>query len=323
MTPADTAGLLLDWFSRHARALPWREGYDPYKILVSEFMLQQTQVDTVLPYFERWIARYPDLASLAKAGDADAMKLWEGLGYYARCRSLLAAARAMVKEGYAQPPASAETLLKYPGIGPYTAGAVAGIAYNAPVPAVDGNAERVTARLFDIEEAAGSPALKKLATEKILGMMPQGEARAFNQALMELGALVCSPKKPLCGECPWTAYCRAKERGVQLERPLPKVRPATEKISAWGALIDFEGAYLLHRRPIDAGKTAEKLWAGFWEIPWFPRTKDAQTDTTLWGQEHGVECEVRAEVGTARFSFTNHAVTARLLSCELKNISPL
>jgi A/G-specific adenine glycosylase len=313
---------LAGWFSRHARPLPWREDYDPYKILVSEFMLQQTQVDTVLPYFERWMARYPDLASLAEADEADAGKLWEGLGYYARCRNLLAAARAMVRDGHTAPPPSVEALLKYPGIGPYTAGAVAGIAYNIPVPAVDGNAERVMARLFDIEEAAGSPALKRAAAEKVLEMMPKDGARAFNQALMELGALVCLPpkKEPLCRECPWGrgTECRAKERGVQAERPLPKVRAVTEKISAWGALIAFEDDYLLRRRPAGKG-----LWAGFWEIPWFPRNADARIDTALWGREFGIVCGVCGEIGTTRFSFTNHAVTARLLSCELKGLSPL
>jgi A/G-specific adenine glycosylase len=200
---------------------------------------------------------------------------------------------------------------------------VAAIAYTFPAPAVDGNAERVTARLFDIEEAAGSPALKRLATEKILEMMPKDNARAFTQALMELGALVCSPKKPLCGECPWGACCRAKARGVQSERPLPKARPATEKISAWGALIacgDARPSYLLRRRPAGKG-----LWAGLWEIPWFPRgqKENAQADAALWGREFGIECAVRGEMGTARFSFTNHAVTARLLSCELKEISPI
>jgi A/G-specific adenine glycosylase len=321
-TAKKLAEFLLAWFSRHARPLPWREDYDPYKILVSEFMLQQTQVDTVLPYFERWIARYPSLTALAEAGEAEAGKLWEGLGYYARCRNLLAAARAMVADGYAAPPSSVEALLKYPGIGPSTAGAVAGSAYNSPVPAVDGNVQRVMARLFDIEEAAGSSALKKLAAEKILEMMPKDNARAFNQALMELGALVCLPpkKEPLCGECPWGRGndCRAKERGVQQDRPLPKVRAVTEKISAWGVLIAFEGDYLLRRRPAGKG-----LWAGFWEIPWFPRNADARLDTAFWGREFGIECEVRGEIGTARFSFTNHAVTARLLSCELQGFSPL
>jgi A/G-specific adenine glycosylase len=308
--------LLLEWFSRHARALPWREDYDPYKILVSEFMLQQTQVDTVLPYFERWISAYPDLASLAGAADAKAEKLWEGLGYYSRCRSLLSAARIMVEEGHATPPPSVEALSRYPGIGPYTAGAIASIAYNVSVPAVDGNVERVTSRLFDLEETGGSPALKRLVTGKVSEMMPEGEARNFNQALMELGALVCLPKAPLCTDCPWSEVCIARKRGVQEVRPLPKARPAVEKIRAWGVLCFAEGSCLLHRRP-DKG-----LWAGFWEIPWFARkTENVRADGGAWGQDVGLECLSWEEIGTARFSFTNHRVTAWFVTCQA-NILP-
>jgi A/G-specific adenine glycosylase len=307
------AALLLEWFSRHARSLPWREDYDPYKILVSEFMLQQTQVDTVLPYFERWMSIYPDLTSLAEADDAKAEKLWEGLGYYSRCRNLLSAARIMVGEGHTTPPASVEALSRYPGIGPYTAGAIASIAYNLPVPAVDGNVERVASRLFDLEEAGGSLALKRRAAEKVLETMPKGEARAFNQALMELGALVCLPKAPRCADCPWNTACLAKNRGVQELRPLPKTGPLVEKIQAWGVLCLSEGNCLLHRRP------ERGLWAGFWEIPWFRRrTENLRSDTGIWGQEVGVQCLSWKEIGTARFSFTNHRVTAWFATCQVE-----
>jgi A/G-specific adenine glycosylase len=306
------AALLLEWFSRHARALPWREDYDPYQILVSEFMLQQTQVETALPYFERWMSVYPDLTSLAEADDASALKLWEGLGYYSRCRNLLAAARAMVKAGHKTPPASAEALSQYPGIGPYTAGAVASIAYNLPVPAVDGNVERVAARLFDLEQTAGTLALKRSAAEEVLRTMPKGESRAFNQALMELGALVCLPhKSPLCSDCPCGGVCLARKRGVQSLRPLPRARPLVEKIQAWGVLCFVEGRCLLLRRP------PKGLWAGFWEIPWFRRqTENAAADVTAWGLEVGVRYLSCEEVGTVRFSFTHHHVTAWFVTCE-------
>jgi A/G-specific adenine glycosylase len=309
--PKTTASLLVEWFSLHARPLPWRKDYAPYSVLVSEFMVQQTQVDTVIPYFEKWMSTYPDLASLAKASEADAAKLWEGLGYYSRCRNLLAAARAIIAEGHEAPPPSVENLSRYPGIGPYTAGAVASIAYNIPTPAVDGNVERVMARLFDLKEAAGSPVLRRVASEKVSAMMPKGEARAFNQALMELGALVCLPRKPLCGECPCQDHCLAARNGVQSERPLPKARPNLEKISAWGVLPVIDGAFLLRRRP------EKGLWAGFWEIPWFPRkTEDALADLRAWGEEVGLECRSCEEVGTARFSFTNHQVTAWFVTCD-------
>jgi A/G-specific adenine glycosylase len=307
------AALLLDWFSRHARALPWRMSYDPYEILVAEFMSQQTRIETALPYFERWVARYPDLNALAEADAAEAEKLWEGLGYYSRCRNLLSAARAMVGDGHEKPPSSIEALSRYPGIGPYTAGAVASIGYNVAAPAVDGNAERVMSRLFDIEKTAGSSALRKLTAEKIIEMMPEGEARFFNQALMELGALVCLPQKPLCPDCPWGKGCLARARGVETARPLPKARPAVKKIPAWGALFTINGACLLRRRP-SAG-----LWAGFWEIPWFPReTENTLDEIPAWGQKQnlGIECLSCAEAGVARFSFTSHRVTARFVICE-------
>jgi A/G-specific adenine glycosylase len=276
-------------------------------------MLQQTQVDMVIPYFEKWTSAYPDLASLAQASEADAAKLWEGLGYYSRCRNLLAAARAMIAEGYEKPPFSVEELSRYPGIGPYTAGAMASIAYNVSVPAVDGNVERVIARLFDLEEAAGSLTLRRAASEKVSEMMPEGKARAFNQALMELGALVCLPRKPLCGKCPCRNHCLAARNGVQLKRPLPKARPTVEKISAWGVLPVIDGAFLLRRRP------QKGLWAGFWEIPWFARkTEDVFSDLRSWGEEIGLECYSYVEVGTARFSFTNHQVTAWFVTCNAR-----
>ncbi|MDR1376910.1 MAG: A/G-specific adenine glycosylase [Synergistaceae bacterium] len=312
------AELLQEWFSRHARALPWREDYDPYKILVSEFMLQQTQVETVLPYFERWMSAYPDLTSLAEADESSVVKLWEGLGYYSRCRNLLSAARAMISEGYTTPPASVEALSRYKGIGPYTAGAIASIAYNLPASAVDGNVERVAARLFDLEQAAGGSALKRLTAEVISKTMPEKEPRVFNQALMELGALVCLPKKPLCADCPCGSVCLAKQRGIQLSRPLPKIRPSVEKIQAWGALCFVDDRCLLRRRP-DKG-----LWAGFWEIPWFARqTENAHADISAWGQEIGIECLSCEEIGTVRFSFTNHHVTAWFVICEARPLSRL
>jgi A/G-specific adenine glycosylase len=305
------AARLLEWFSRHARVLPWREDYDPYKVLVSEFMLQQTQLETVLPYFEKWMSVYPDLASLAEADDSSAVKLWEGLGYYSRCRNLLSAARAMVREGHAAPPASPEALSRYPGIGPYTAGAIASIAYNLPVPAVDGNVERVMARLFDLEQTAGSPALKRRAAEEVSKTMPKETPRAFNQALMELGALVCLPKSPLCEDCPCCDLCLARKGGVQPLRPLPKTRPSVEKIQAWGVLCSVDGLCLLRRRP------SKGLWAGFWEIPWFRRqTENPHADVRAWGLEVGIECLSWEEIGTVRFSFTNHRVTAWFVTCE-------
>lgn len=313
----DISRLLLEWFSKNARDLPWRRNYDPYEVMVSEFMLQQTQVDTVLPYFERWMARFPDLRSLAAADEPDVEKLWEGLGYYSRARNLLKTAQMMAGEGYIQPPATAAELLRYPGFGPYTAGAVASIAANEPTPAVDGNVERVLSRLCDIAETAGSGALKRAAAAIVMRLMPPGEARAFNQALMELGALVCLPKNPKCGECPWEGSCLACERGVQIRRPLPAERPATEKIDAWMVLWRCGEEFLLRRRP------AKGLWAGLWEIPWFARTGGTTSDIEEHARELNIECFSLRETGSIRFSFTNHRVTAWCVVCEAKDLSPL
>jgi A/G-specific adenine glycosylase len=188
------------------------------------------------------------------------------------------------------------------------------------VPAVDGNVERVMSRLFDLEATGtgNNLAFKRLVAKKVSEAMPRGEARAFNQALMELGALVCLPKAPLCTECPWGDLCLAKERGVQELRPAPKARPAVEKIRAWGVLCFVEGGCLLRCRP-DKG-----LWAGFWEIPWFARsTEDIRADGGVWGQDVGVECLSWKEIGTTCFSFTNHRVTAWFATCEAKVLPSL
>lgn len=306
---------LVNWFVQHSRSLPWREDYDPYKVMVSEFMLQQTQVDTVLPYFQRWMNCYPNLKALAASSEAEVEKLWEGLGYYSRARNLLKAARVMVDEGFSHPPASKEALMRYPGIGPYTAGAIASIAYNIPVTAIDGNVERVMARFLDESLAAGSRVLKQRAEETVLKMMPKDQARIFNQALMELGASLCAPKKVQCSGCPIRSHCLAFVSRSQLERPLPKVRPATVKIEAWSVLFRQKKLFLLHRRP------PKGLWANFWEIPWFPRTANTiSSDLNLWGEVPGLRAVSSLELGSIQFAFTHYRVTAWCLLSEVETL---
>ena len=325
------AWLLVEWFRRHARVLPWREGvYDPYKILVSEFMLQQTQVGTVIPYFERWMARWPDLSSLAAADEAEALKLWEGLGYYSRCRNLLKAARAMVKAGYDCPPASVEELRAFPGIGDYTAGAIASIGHDLPVPAVDGNVERVISRLLGMEEPSGSTALRRRVTDSVSVMLKgtggsHGERvspREFNQALMDLGATVCTPSRggvPFCGECPWEKSCLAHETGRERELPLPRQRAPISQEDAWGFLaVSQNERLLLHRRP------NKGLWADMWEVPWFARNGDFGRDFDAWRLSCGLELQLDKdslrEVGSTSFSFTTHHVRAWVVVCTVKDI---
>lgn len=251
------ARALLRHFDATSRAMPWRETSDPYAIWVSEVMLQQTRVDTVIPYWERWLERFPTVEALARAELDDVLKEWEGLGYYSRARNLHSAAR-MVRERFnGRVPDEPETLRELPGVGEYTAGAVASIAYDVPTPAVDGNVRRVLARLYD-REAPTPAALRDLAA----GLVPEERPGDFNQALMELGATVCTPRSPECGRCPLAEWCEARRLGVQELRPLPKGRPPVpEETVRTAVIVRDDGALLLIRRPEDG------LLGGLWELP--------------------------------------------------------
>ncbi len=213
----DIRARLLAYFDREKRDLPWRAESDPYRIWVSEVMLQQTRVETVLPYYERWVERFPTLEALAEADDEEVLKAWEGLGYYSRARRLHGAAR-VVRERYAgELPGTAEELKELPGVGEYTAGALASIAFGRAVPAVDGNVRRVSSRLFDLPDPKPGE-VRKLAVSLVDPVRP-GD---FNQALMELGATLCTPRAPSCRDCPLEELCAARARGAEEERPLPR-----------------------------------------------------------------------------------------------------
>jgi len=240
---------LLDWYDRSRRTLPWRGTPDPYRIWVSEVMLQQTTVAAVGPRYARFLARFPDVAALARAEWAELAEEWAGLGYYARARNLHAAARAIVAGGI---PATVEGWRALPGIGPYTAAAIGAIALGAPVVPVDGNVERVMARLYAVETPlpAARPALARLAA----GFAEQPAMRArpgdFAQALFDLGATICTPRSPACAICPWQAPCRGRAAG--LAATLPRKAPKAARTQLYGvhyALLDGAGRLLLHRRP--------------------------------------------------------------------------
>ena len=248
---------LLAYFDEHRRSMPWRETSDPYAIWVSEIMLQQTRVDTVIPYWERWLDRFPTVADLAAAELDAVLKAWEGLGYYSRARNLHRAAR-MVRERFGgRVPEAVDTLRELPGVGEYTAGAVASIAYGVPIPAVDGNVRRVLARLYDLE--APKPAQLR---ERAAALVPSERPGDFNQALMELGATVCTPRSPSCGVCPLGEWCEARRLGVQEQRPLPRPpKPIPEETIRTAVLVREDGAMLVSRRPQDG------LLGGLWEFP--------------------------------------------------------
>ncbi len=256
-TPPELARALLAHFDATRRAMPWRETSDPYAIWVSEVMLQQTRVDTVIPYWERWLERFPTVAALAEAELDDVLKEWEGLGYYSRARNLHSAAR-LVRERYdGRVPDAPDTLKELPGVGEYTAGAVASIAFDVPTPAVDGNVRRVLSRLYDLE-APTAAELRDLAAD----LVPNHRPGDFNQALMELGATVCTPRSPTCDACPLAAWCEARRLGVQELRPLPKDRkPVPEEVVRTAVILRDDGVVLLARRPEDG------LLGGLWELP--------------------------------------------------------
>ena len=261
---------LLKWFAANARDLSWRRTRDPYAIWVSEIMLQQTQVKTVIPYWQRWMERLPDIASLAAADEDMVIKLWEGLGYYLRARNLQQAARRIRDELGGRFPRDLAGALALPGVGRYTGGAICSIAYNQPEPLVDGNVARVLTRLLGIEESPKArPVADRLwsvADELVnhavtLQKPRQRNASAFNQAMMELGALVCTPRSPLCGDCPLKGRCIARKQNKVQTIPALAKRAAATNRRFIGFLIAWRGKVFVQRRP------SGEVNAGFWEFP--------------------------------------------------------
>jgi A/G-specific adenine glycosylase len=297
---------LLDWFHRARRPLPWRETYDPYQVWLSEIMLQQTQMDRAVEYFNRFLKRFPDVFALAAASEEEVLRLWEGLGYYSRARNLLKAARVMVSAHGGQVPSDPSALSALPGVGRYTAGAVLSIAHGRDVSAVDANVERVLARCFDIGVSPREPAGKKLFAELADSLLPLGQARDFNQALMELGALVCSPRSPSCGGCPLSGKCLALARGTIEERPnLPMAKPPV-RIDMGTAVLVHEGLYFVQKR------NPGGVWARLWEFPGGQVEPDETPEKAMLREvreETGFEVESRGKLAVIRHSYTRFRVT--------------
>ncbi len=272
---------LLDWYRRSARILPWREEPTPYRVWVSEVMLQQTRVEAVKPYFERFLAELPDVAALAAAPEAQILKLWEGLGYYNRVRNLQKGAREVMARFGGVIPADFEALRTLPGVGSYTAGAVASIAFGIPVPAVDGNVLRVTARLTGDPGDVSDSKVKRRVEDEIRAVIPADSAGAFNQALMELGATVCLPNgAPKCDICPLAELCRGYAQGIAETLPVKAAKKPRRIEERTVFLLTCRGRLALRRRP-DRG-----LLAGLWELPALPGTLDrdaAAAALATWG----------------------------------------
>lgn len=257
----DFRGALLTWFKDYRREMPWRNTGDPYRIWVSEVMLQQTQVKKVVGYYEKFIARFPDVQQLAAAPLQDVLKVWEGLGYYARARNLHKAAQVLIKELDGEIPNDYHVFRKLPGVGDYSAAAVQSIAFNAPYAAVDGNIKRVLARLFLMEVPINDAASVKRFQEKADALLDPELPGLFNQAMMELGATVCRPQSPTCLVCPVTMFCEAFSTARQAEFPVRRKRKPTPEHHIAVGVIYRDGEVLITQRQLDG------LLGGLWEFP--------------------------------------------------------
>jgi A/G-specific adenine glycosylase len=252
---------LLRWYRTNRRDLPWRRTRDPYAIWISETMLQQTRVETVIPYYERFLERFPDVETLASADQDDVLGEWAGLGYYSRARNLQAAAREIVDTRDGRMPEDAEALRALPGIGRYTAGALASIAFDRPEPVVDGNVARVLCRLLGIREDIKQPPVSRRLWEEASALARGPHPGVLNQALMELGALVCTPGEPRCSACPLAAQCDARQRGDAASLPIARKKLAVRRIEAAAGWVLRRGKVLAVRRPPNG------LLGGLWGLP--------------------------------------------------------
>ena len=307
---------LLSWYRQYGRTLPWRGHPDPYAVWVSEIMLQQTRVETVIPYFEKWMQLYPTVEDLATASEQDVLNAWEGLGYYSRARNLYNAAKIVVEKHNSQLPRDLKALRALPGIGRYTVGAIASIAFNLDEPTLDGNLRRVFARLFDVSQPADAPAGEKILWKLAAEHLPEGQAGDYNQALMDLGASICLPKNPRCLICPLMEICKARINGTQEQRPVLKPKKETpHHIHVAGVILE-NGKVLLAKRP------SKGLLGGMWEFP------NGRVDgNPEEGLESALETGYRLKVRKAealiivKHAYTHFRVTVHAFRCELVSLS--
>ena len=302
-------GLLVPWFLREKRDLEWRNAPTPYRVWISEIMLQQTRVEAVKPYYDRFLAELPDVAALAAVDETRLLKLWEGLGYYRRARNLQAAAQKIVQDYGGLFPSDYESVRNLPGIGDYTAGAILSIAFGKPFPAVDGNVLRVVSRLVASREDIDSPKIRKELTAALAAVYPAGQCSEFTQSLMELGATVCLPNgAPLCTVCPLAGVCLASKQGLTEEIPVRKAKSARpEKQFAVVVLRDTAGRFAVRRRP-ETG-----LLAGLYE---FPNLEGIHGETAL---KTAFRADKIKKAGTAKHIFTHVEWDMTLYLAETSN----
>ncbi len=313
---------LLHWFAKNGRDLPWRRTYLPYHIWISEIMLQQTQMDRVVAYFTRWLEYFPDIAALAEAKEQEVLRLWEGLGYYSRAKNLLKTAELLCLRHGSALPEDHGALLQLPGIGRYTAGAIMSLAFNRSHPIVDANVERLFSRLFNLAVPVKEKEAHNFIWQKAAELIPEGKARFFNQALMELGALVCLPRSPRCDACPIHAHCEAFTQGVTSERPVAgKAREIIPITMASGILQHQGKIYIQKRLPDD-------VWPNLWEFPGGGIHEDETPEQALvreYREETGFAIHGLEKIATITHNFTKYRVTLHCYHCRLQGngITPI
>ena len=314
--------LLLRWYHTHKRDLPWRRSQDPYRILISEVMLQQTQVDTVIPYYHRFLKKFPTFKALANAPLDKVLKQWEGLGYYSRARNLHALAKQVVKNHRGHLPSDPEALRALPGIGPYTAGAILSIAFSKNHAVLDGNVERVLARNYGWTHDLRTTAERKKLWATAESLVPAGKAGDYNQAVMELGALICTPRSPDCHACPVSASCTARRQGLIEKIPFKRKSKTLPHYQIGAGVIWKGDKLLISQRPLKG------LLGGLWEFPG-GKQKPSESLSRCVQREIKEELDLRVSVGRSlatidhtysHFKITLHALQCRYISGVPKTI---
>ncbi len=311
---AEFSDLILNWYARQGRKLPWRGSLNPYSVWVSEIMLQQTRVETVIPYFERWMERFPSIAVLASASEQAVLAVWEGLGYYSRARNLHKAARIVMDEFGGELPDDLRALRRLPGIGRYTVGAIASMAFQQDVATLDANIRRVFARVFNVAQPADSAPGENILWKLAEAYLPRGRAGDYNQALMDLGATICLSKQPRCLLCPLTGMCRAYQLGIQEQRPVLKPKPDVPHYIVTAAVILREGQVLLAKRP------SKGLLGGMWEFPGGKIEQDETLEQCLTREireELDVMVQVGQPFGVYQHAYTHFRITLHAFFCRL------
>jgi A/G-specific adenine glycosylase len=311
---------LLAWYKRNQRLLPWRETNNPYRIWISEIMLQQTQVDTVIPYYHRFLKAFPTVSSLARAPLQNVLKAWENLGYYSRARNIHSAARMIIEKFDSRIPDNFEVIQTLPGIGLYTAGAILSIAYGQAIPAVDGNVRRILCRLFAIRKPVDDAQVQKQLQKIAASLIPVKHPGDFNQALMDLGATICKAKNPDCLCCPIANLCQARLHDLQSVLPITRKAPAIPHRQAAAAVIrNSKGMLLIVQRP------ASGLLASLWKLPGGFIKSEEDTENSLRRnvkEELGIAIQPRKHLASVNHTYTHFRITLQAYESRLLKGTP-